>query len=876
MIGKVISHYKILEKLGEGGMGVVYKAEDSRLQRTVALKFLPHGLESHEPERARFLQEARAASALNHPNVCTIYDVGDAEGQQFIAMEFVDGVTLREKIARGKLQTGTAISYAIQIGEALEEAHSKGIVHRDIKAENIMINAKNQVKVMDFGLAKLRGSLKLTRTSSTIGTLAYMAPEQIQGGEVDARSDIFSFGTVLYEMLTGHLPFRGEHEAAMMYAIVNEEPESLQQFVPDASSELVHVLDRALEKDPEERYQTVRDMLIDLRRLKKDSSRVSRQIHGTAPVPPVAVSVPVENGKKGANRQLLMGLAGLVILCAALALLWLLRTPLPRLNPNRTYATLRIPFERINYLSLSRDGNWIVFPARDENLTWDIYWMNTATGKPSKITAEGASWIGAVDISPDASQVAYDCRSEPGTPIRLKIAASQGGGSRTLTDIGEFPKWKPDGSRIGYSRGLSYSVHSSVPGCIEIWSIRPDGTDNRLELTDSIAEEGANFAFDWSPDGESLVWTRNYTRENGDIFVRESATGKERQLTSDRQTVDEVVWATNDQILFISTKSGLPNLWTIPAAGGDPVQVTQGSVPILTGRISADNKTLVYMHQEWIGHIVVSGIDGSNARQLTFDDAFVSGASFSPDGKQIAFQTADVDIFNSRVRLLVMDCNGKNQVELTSGSEVAGGSISNCRWSPDGRWLAYSSRVAGEPVDSLRVYLIQPANPAPPRFLCLGKGLWWLSSESLAVFQGSKTMLYPIAGGTATQIYQDSTYATPDQANTTLFIYDFREGREGYWTVALDRKGMPHGEPKRDMPSDVDWACPQDQRFIIYRKAQESELRRRWTSTLKEEVVGKAIPGQAYMYDISSDAKQILWVKREYRSRLVLVKNVFE
>jgi serine/threonine protein kinase/tetratricopeptide (TPR) repeat protein len=292
MIGQTIFHYKILEKLGEGGMGVVYKAEDTKLKRTVALKFLPRGLEAHEPERARFLQEAQAAAALNHPNICTIHDIA-AEGnpasadalagrQQFIVMEYVDGVTLREKIAAGSLQMGDCIGYAIQVGEALQEAHAKGIVHRDIKAENIMVNTKKQVKVMDFGLAKLKGSLKLTKTSSTVGTLAYMAPEQIQGEQVDARSDIFSFGVVLYEMLTGHLPFRGEHEAAMMYSILNEEPESLQNYLPDAPSELLHVLNRALEKDAEERYQTVHEMLIDLRRLKKETTRVVRPVAPTA------------------------------------------------------------------------------------------------------------------------------------------------------------------------------------------------------------------------------------------------------------------------------------------------------------------------------------------------------------------------------------------------------------------------------------------------------------------------------------------------------------------------------------------------------------------------------------------------------------------
>ena len=303
MIGNTVLHYRILEELGRGGMGVVYKAEDVKLRRAVALKFLPHHLSATEEEQARFLQEAQAAATLNHPNICTIHAIEEADGQQFIVMEYVDGMTLREKIAgvettrrapknSGRVvSTEDAISYAIQIGEALQEAHSKGIVHRDVKAENIMVNAKNQIKVMDFGLAKLKGSSKLTRTSSTVGTLSYMAPEQIQGGELDARSDIFSFGVVLFEMLTGHTPFRGEHEAAIMYSIVNEEPDSLSKYVPEASSELLHVLNRSLEKDPEDRYQSVHDMVIDLRRLKKDTSKVSRAMLKDIPVPEASTHV---------------------------------------------------------------------------------------------------------------------------------------------------------------------------------------------------------------------------------------------------------------------------------------------------------------------------------------------------------------------------------------------------------------------------------------------------------------------------------------------------------------------------------------------------------------------------------------------------------
>jgi serine/threonine-protein kinase len=294
MIGQTVGQYRIIEKLGEGGMGVVYKAEDTRLKRFVALKFLPHHLTPHDAEKARFLQEAQSASALNHPNVCTIYDIKEDDGQIFIVMECVDGVTLRQKIASagasGFLPLQNSLAYAIQIGDALHEAHTKGIVHRDVKCENIMVNAKDQIKVMDFGLAKLKGSIKLTRTSSTVGTLAYMAPEQIQGGDVDARSDIFSYGVVLFELLTRRMPFRGDHDAAMMYAILHEAPESATKYRPELSPELDRIIGRALEKEPEDRYQHIDDMVSELRRLQKQSSRVSR-----TSMSGMAVSAPSES-----------------------------------------------------------------------------------------------------------------------------------------------------------------------------------------------------------------------------------------------------------------------------------------------------------------------------------------------------------------------------------------------------------------------------------------------------------------------------------------------------------------------------------------------------------------------------------------------------
>ncbi|MFH1942504.1 MAG: protein kinase [bacterium] len=271
MIGKIISHYKIIEKLGEGGMGVVYKAEDTKLKRTVALKFLPPELTRDEKAKKRFIHEAQAASALDHPNVCTIYEIDETnDGQTFIAMACYEGEILKDKIQRGPLKVEEAIDIATQIAHGLEKAHNKGIVHRDIKLANILKTEDEVVKIIDFGLAKLAGRTKLTKTGTTLGTATYMSPEQTRGEKVDHRSDIWSLGVVLYEMITGQLPFKGDYEQAVVYSIVNEEPEPLTGLRTGVPMELERIASKALKKNIDERYQNVGDMLVDLKGLKKD------------------------------------------------------------------------------------------------------------------------------------------------------------------------------------------------------------------------------------------------------------------------------------------------------------------------------------------------------------------------------------------------------------------------------------------------------------------------------------------------------------------------------------------------------------------------------------------------------------------------------
>ncbi|MGB7062672.1 MAG: FlgO family outer membrane protein [Candidatus Zixiibacteriota bacterium] len=284
MIGKNISHYRILEKLGEGGMGVVYKAQDTKLDRMVAIKFLPQHLTTESVEKERFVHEAKAASALNHTNVTTIYEIDEFEGKTFIVMEYCEGETLRQVIQKETLSIKKVLDIAVQICEGLTIAHEKGIVHRDIKSDNIMLTPRGQVKIMDFGLAKLKGATKLTQSRSTLGTASYMSPEQAQREEVDHRSDIFSFGVVLYELLTGQLPFQGDHEAAVLHAIISEEPQPVARFNNKASAKLQDVVDKALAKEKDERYQHIDDVLADLRREKKSLEYVK-----TTQIPPEAV-----------------------------------------------------------------------------------------------------------------------------------------------------------------------------------------------------------------------------------------------------------------------------------------------------------------------------------------------------------------------------------------------------------------------------------------------------------------------------------------------------------------------------------------------------------------------------------------------------------
>ncbi len=582
MIGTTISHYRVLEKLGEGGMGVVYKARDTRLDRDVALKFLPSHVSATKETTARFLQEAKAAAALNHANICTIYGVeehADADGpigsnRMFIAMEYIDGGTLREKLPLAGIADVVAI--AAQVGEALHEAHSKGIVHRDIKADNVMLTSKGGVKVMDFGLAKLKGSLKLTKTSSTVGTLGYMAPEQIGGGEVDARSDLFSFGVLIFEMLTGRLPFRGEHEAAMVYSIMNEQPEPLTKFLPDAPAELVLLTSKALEKEPAERYQSVAEMLVDLRRLKKSTTRVSRSYplqarpgDGGIPSSRIATqggsgfhpaqgsgSGTVPAGDGGGKRPKKIPLiAGTIILIAAAIVVFRMMKE-DRIIPSAA----NVKMSRLTssgdagYATISPDGKYVVYVKGVEGER-GLWIRQVASGTDINVIPPSDVRIIGSSFSNDGNYVYYTA-ALPEAPLLTVYRTPVIGGApprKIIENVDSPVSLSPDDSRLAFFRVF--------PGTGEeaIFIANADGSGERKLISRDgknlfYAGEGATPA--WSPDGSVIVSPAGTTvgKFSMDIVAIPVDEPAERMMTQMRLSdIGRIAWYPDGRGLIACT-----------------------------------------------------------------------------------------------------------------------------------------------------------------------------------------------------------------------------------------------------------------------------------------------------------------------------------
>jgi serine/threonine protein kinase len=683
MIGSTIGHYTIETKLGEGGMGVVYKATDTKLDRAVALKFLPEHVTPGSADLERFVQEAKAAAALNHPNICTVFGIDEADTKHFIVMEFVDGQMLSEKAS--SLSMKQAIDIGIQIGEGLAAAHEKGIVHRDIKPENIMIRKDGIVQIMDFGLAKLRGASRLTKEGSTVGTAGYMSPEQVQGQDTDHRSDIFSLGVLLYEMLSGQPPFKGMHETAIAYEIVNVDSPPMSSLKPEIPAELDAIVLDCLDKDPNERSQSAKQIAIDLKRYKRDSSksRVSRMTAARPAISTqrVASDTVTPGSSTSVPKVLPWSVAGVAIVIAIALAMFSFSS---EVDPPLTIQAQILAPEGTNYHSygvfagpavISPDGNMLAFGAMSENGTISIYLraMDEAQARPIAGTEGGSYPFWSHDsrsiafISTDGRLKRVDVVGNPPTTIAAAANGLRGAWSKDDVILFSTPK------------GPLMKV--SALG----------GTSENVTEIDTTANEGSHRWPSFLPDGKHFIYFSrkiSYTSDaEGDAIMLGSLDGDPPKLIM--QSSSDAVFASG-HILFMRGSTLLAQRFdeNSLSLAGDPTPIAEGIINdpgFSLGVFSASqNGILTYQ----------TGTGSSGARMVIVDRAGVVQQyvgevnehytpSISPDGKKIV-----VDIFEPRSRtqnLWMYDMARRQSTRFTSGNSID----LNPVWSPDGDRIAY-------------------------------------------------------------------------------------------------------------------------------------------------------------------------------------------